>query len=423
MTDSTVPSAPAELPTLSEEAVQVRMMRELFVRTRESVLLGFLPIFLILWSHWHAQPRSQLLLWLACALALLGYRLLVAHLFLARPQEQPARQRLWFWLEWVGCIGLAATWVSSIAVLGSGETDALFYLRLIFIVALVAFVLSALGIEIRLYASFMATTVGGTLLLLHLYYPGYVQALPMVNAAFVVYALMLLVRSRGEHRRTREWVRARLSQRLLLDQLNQTIRKELLMHEALRIKGMELESTNRKLGELATRDGLTGAYRRGHIEAELRRLVKGLQRKPGDFSIQLLDLDFFKRVNDVHGQAVGDEVLQRTAVQVQDAVRSSDLFGRWNGGKFIVLLSDTALPQALEAAERLRLAIEHMEFTGLAGAAFRVTASIGVAQFEPELTADELAQHADHALSAAKRGGRNRVLAYEAGQSQLSMLH
>jgi len=422
MTDNTVPNAQAELPPLSEEAVQVRMMRELFVRTRESTLLGALPILLILWSHWQAQPRERLLLWFACALTLLAYRVLVAHLYLIRPHKQAARRRLWFWLEWVGCVGLAATWVSSIAVLGSGETDALFYLRLIFLVALVAFVLSALGIEIRLYASFMAITVGGTLLLLHLYYPGYLRELPMVNAAFVIYALMLLVRSRGEHQRTREWVRARLSQRLLLDQLNQNIRKELLMHETLRLKSMELESTNRKLGELATRDGLTGAYRRGHIEGELRRLVLGLQRKPGDFSIQLLDLDHFKQVNDTHGHAVGDEVLRRIAVQVQDTVRGSDLFGRWGGEEFMVLLPDTPLPQALEAAERLRLAIERMEFTGEGGASFRVTVSIGVAQFEPELTADELAQRADKALYAAKRGGRNRVMAYEPGQSQLSML-
>lgn len=423
MENSTLPSAPpAELPSLSEDAVQVRMMRELFVRTRESALVGVLPVLLIIWSHWNAQPRSQLLLWAVLALLVLGYRMGVAHLYIGAQVQLQQRLRLWFWLEWLGSILLAAVWVAGISMIGTGQADALFYLRLIFIVALVSFVLSALGVELRLYASFMLTAVLGTLWQLHAHYASFVQELPMVNAAFVVYALMLLVRSRGEHQRTLEWVRARLTQRLLLDQLNQTIRQELLMHETLRIKSLELESSNRKLGELAIRDGLTGAFRRGHIENELRRLVKGLRRRPGDLSVQMLDLDFFKRINDTHGHAAGDEVLRRVAAAVQDAVRGSDLFGRWGGEEFIVLLPDTTLAQALEAAERIRLAVQRLEFRGEEGAVFNVTVSIGVAEYDGDESADILAQRADKALYAAKRAGRNRVMAYEPGQSQLQML-
>ncbi len=423
MENSTPPSAPpAELPSLSEDAVQVRMMRELFVRTRESALVGTFPVLLIIWSHWNAQPRAQLLLWAALALLVLGYRMGVAHLYIGAQAQLQQRLRLWFWLEWLGSILLAAVWVAGISMIGTGQVDALFYLRLIFIVALVSFVLSALGVELRLYASFMLTAVLGTLWQLHAHYAGFVQELPMVYAAFVVYALMLLVRSRGEHRRTLEWVRARLTQRLLLDQLNQTIRQELLMHETLRIKSLELESINRKLGELAIRDGLTGAFRRGHIENELRRLVKGLRRRPGDLSVQMLDLDFFKRVNDTHGHAAGDEVLRRVAAAVQDAVRGSDLFGRWGGEEFIVLLPDTTLAQALEAAERIRLAVHRLEFRGEEGAVFNITVSIGVAEYDGDESADTLAQRADKALYAAKRAGRNRVMAYEPGQSQLQML-
>ncbi len=422
MPNSSIPSVPAELPSLSDEAVQARMMRELFLRTRESALVGLLPVFLIIWSHWDAQPRAQLMSWAAGACLVLTYRVVVAHRYLVQPQVQEQRRRLWFWLEWLGAVGLAGIWVGSISMLGTGQTDALFFLRLIFIVALVAFVLSALGIEMRLYASFMLVIVGGALLQLNLYYPAFVQALPMVHAAFVAYAVMLLVRSRGEARRTREWVRARLSQRLLLDQLNQNIRQELQMHEALRIKSLELESSNRKLRELAMHDDLTGAFGRGHIEAELRRLVKGLQRKPGDFSVQLLDIDFFKRVNDQHGHAVGDEVLRRTAAQVQDMVRGGDLFGRWGGEEFIVLLPDTALPQAMEAAERLRQGIQRLEFSAEGGARFSITVSIGVAQHQRGEAADTLTQRADKALYAAKHGGRNRALAYEPGHSSFSEL-
>jgi diguanylate cyclase (GGDEF)-like protein len=361
-------------------------------------------------------------LWTAIALAVAACRVTVAHVFLCQPERQAARKRTWFWLEWLGAVALACIWVASLAMLGSGQTDALFYVRMIFIVALVAFVLSSMGIDMRIYASFLAATVGGALLQLHLYFPAFLADMPVAHLAFVIYAVMLLVRSRGEQRRTREWVRARLTQRNLLDQLNQNIRQELLMHESLRIKSLELEGSNRRLAELATRDGLTGAFRRGHIEGELGRLVKGLQRRPGDLSVLLMDLDKFKQVNDIHGHAVGDEVLRRTAAKAQDVLRASDLFGRWGGEEFIVLLPDTALAQALETAERLREAIGRLEFTGEGGATLRITVSIGAAQYEPGESADELARRADKALYAAKHAGRNRVMAYEPGQSWFSEL-
>lgn len=422
MAPSTTPPSSAELPALSEEAVQVRMMRELFVRTRESALVGFLPVFLIVWSHWNAQPPARLLLWAAAAWLTLGFRVVIAHLYLSEPQVQEARGRVWYWLEWLGSAGLALVWVGSLTMVGTGQIDPLFYLRLIFLVALVAFLLSALGIDTRLYASFMGILVVGVVLQLNLHYPTFVRELPVVNYAFGVYAVMLLVRSRGEQRRAREWVRARLTQRLLLDQLNQTIRQELQMHEVLRMKTLELEQTNRKLNELATHDSLTGAFRRGHIEGELRRQVKALERHPGDFSVMLLDIDFFKRVNDLHGHAVGDEVLRKLAIQVQSTLRASDLFGRWGGEEFIVLMPGTGLMQAVEAAERVRAALHALVFVGEGGGPFGITVSVGVAQLQAQESADLLTQRADKALYAAKHSGRDRVLAYEPGQSQLSDL-
>lgn len=413
---------PEALPELSEEAVQARLMRELFVRTRESALVDFLPVFLLVWAHWQAQPLWQLGLWAGLLLLIQCYRLLVAHAFLAQPQAQAARGRSWFMLEWLGAVALAGAWVSSMALLGTNQIDGLFYLRLICLIGLAAFQLSALGINLRIYASFLAVIALGTLALLHLDYPGFASALPVTTAGLALYVLMLLVRSRGEYRRAREWVRARLTQRKLLDQLHQNIQQELQMHEMLRNRTQELEATNRKLGELAIHDGLTGAFRRGHIEAELRRQVKAWERSPDDFSILLLDIDHFKRVNDEYSHAVGDEVLRRLASQVQGMLRGSDLFGRWGGEEFIVLLPGTALDRAVEAGERLRLALASLTFQADAGRRFCVTVSIGAAHLEPGETAASLTERADKALYAAKHAGRNRVLAYEPGQTQFSPL-
>lgn len=423
MHPTTLPGASAQLPSLSDAAVRARVMRELFARSRESAIVGFLPVALIVWAHWTAQPQERLAAWAAAGVLALGFRVLVAQIYLAQPLAQDRRVRLWFWLEWLGAVATALVWVSSVALLGTGQVDNLFIMRLIFIVALAAFLLSALGIEPRIYASFMLVIVVGTLTLLHLHYPAFMQDLGVVaDVAFAAYAVMLLVRSRGEHRRTRDWVRARLTQRLLLDQLNLNIREELRMHEALRQKTEELESTNRKLAELAIRDGLTGVFRRGHIEGELRRQVKAWERQPDDFSILLMDIDYFKRVNDLHGHAVGDEVLRRLAVQVQDTLRGSDLFGRWGGEEFIALLPATPLSSALEVAERVRQAVKQMRLRDEAGVEFGITISIGAAQLEPGEDAERLAARADKALYAAKHGGRDQVMAYQPGQTLLGSL-
>lgn len=415
------PALQSESPNLSNELVEVHMMRELFKRTRESSFVGPLPVLLVAWAHLGAQPAHHLVVWVASVFLVLGFRLLVAHTFLSQPQNQSARRHFWFQLEWMGGIMLAATWVSGITLLGTGEVDILLYLRLTFLVGLVAFMLSALGIDLRLYGSFMTVVVGGTLVLLHMFYPRFVAELPVVTTGFIVYGVMLLVRSRSENRRTREWVSARLTQKQLMDQLSQTIRQEQETHEALRVKSLELEATNRQLGKLAIYDGLTGAFRRDHIEGELHRKVMIMQRKPGDFSAMLLDLDFFKLVNDRHGHAVGDEVLRRVAVQVQDTLRGNDLFGRWGGEEFVVLMPDTGIVEAIEAAERVREAVRELEFIGH-GYRFCITVSIGVAQLEPMESADMLAQRIDKALYAAKHAGRDRVLAYEPGDSLFSDL-
>jgi diguanylate cyclase (GGDEF)-like protein len=423
MHPTTLPGVSAQLPSLPESAVRARVMRELFTRSRESAIVGFLPVFLIVWAHWRAQPLEHLWAWAGAAVLSLGFRIVIAQIYLTQPLAQERRVRRWFWLEWLGAVATAMVWVSSMAWLGADLVDNLFIMRLIFIIALAAFLLSALGIEPRIYASFMLVIVVGTLGVLHRHYPAFMEDLGLVaDVAFVAYAVMLLVRSRGEHRRTLDWVRARLTQRLLLDQLNLNIREELRMHEALRQKSAELESTNRKLAELAIRDGLTGVFRRGHIEGELRRQVKSWERQPGDFSILLMDIDHFKRVNDLRGHAVGDEVLRRLAAQVQDTLRGSDLFGRWGGEEFMALLPATSLSSALEVAERVRQAVRQMRLRDAEGKEFGITISIGVAQMEPGEDAERLAARADKALYAAKHGGRDQVMPYQPGQSMLGSL-
>ncbi|MBI3532669.1 MAG: diguanylate cyclase [Burkholderiales bacterium] len=398
-----------DTPTSAIEGqIRTDMLHELYVRGRESTLLGFLPIFLLAWLHMDAHALPPLLLWIGSLVAVQTYRLWIAQRYLQQPDAH-TRQR-WYLHQWLGTVTLALGWVISFALLDANELGMPFYLHLIFLIGLSTFMLSSIGIDIRLYGGFLLVLVGGTLAVLSVQYPAFLQRYPIVPIGFVIYACMLLVRSRGEYRRTREWITARLNRKQLLEQLNAALAEERNIKEQLRQQSQELENRNRELSELAVRDGLTRAFRRGHIEAELRRLIKGLHRHHDNFSVLMMDIDFFKRVNDQYGHAVGDEVLRRLAAVSQTQLRETNLFGRWGGEEFIVLMPQTTLEEAVMAAQRLRQAIAAMVFD-VEGATFQITISIGAAQLQPMESADAVVARSDEALYAAKHAGRNCVVA------------
>jgi diguanylate cyclase len=148
---------------------------------------------------------------------------------------------------------------------------------------------------------------------------------------------------------------------------------------------------------LANTDALTGLANRRAIE----EAVLGLP----SCGVILVDLDHFKRVNDEHGHAVGDEVLQGVAGRLESAVRGSDRVGRWGGEEFLVVLSEFDLDRVTRIAERLHAAIGSEPLrSGL-----RVTASLGVAVKLPGEVFGQALERADRALYRAKEAGRNRV--------------
>ncbi|MEA3395650.1 MAG: diguanylate cyclase [Pseudomonadota bacterium] len=404
---ATAPNTPIDA---SAEQVQVGVMHELCLRNRESTVLGLLPILLMVWAHLDIHPFTELLAWAGCMAVVQVVRFTLAHRYIRQPEAQAARLRRWYALEWLCVLGLALGWVVGTALLGTQVMDPLFYLRLIFVVGLMSFLLSSTGLAVRIYASVLAVLVAGTLTMLYLRHPEFPTQYPVVPVGLTAYGFMLLIRSRGEHRRTYEWVRARLNRQRLLAQLNASLAEERNIKEQLRQQSQELENRNRELSELAVRDGLTRAFRRGHIEAELRRLIKGLHRRHDNFCVLMMDIDFFKRVNDQYGHAVGDEVLRRLAAVSQTQLRETDLFGRWGGEEFIVLMPQTTLDEAIMAAQRLRQAIAAMVFD-VEGTTFQITISIGAAQLQPMENADAVVARSDEALYAAKHAGRNCVMA------------
>ncbi|MFT7721785.1 MAG: GGDEF domain-containing protein [Roseateles sp.] len=183
-----------------------------------------------------------------------------------------------------------------------------------------------------------------------------------------------------------------------------------------RARAAHLETEQQRLREhalalerAAHEDVLTGLHNRRHAEFALPLLVEGARLAGQVISVAALDVDHFKRINDSHGHAVGDAVLQQLAQLLRHRLRSADLVARVGGEEFMAVLAGIAPAQAAEICERLRLAVaEHDWAATTPGLAVRI--SVGIAGGLPPQQADTLLRRADQALYAAKRGGRNRVL-------------
>jgi diguanylate cyclase (GGDEF)-like protein len=176
----------------------------------------------------------------------------------------------------------------------------------------------------------------------------------------------------------------------------------------------ELMETNKRLERLSITDGLTRLYNHRYFQDELSRAFEESARYRRPLSLAIIDLDFFKKVNDTHGHAAGDEVLQAVSRMFQDSIRSADLAARYGGEEFAIMMPETNLNDAITLAEKLRRLMESTPINTQAGA-IPVTVSVGVATVpNPSIhAAKELIVAADNALYRAKGGGRNQVQAEE----------
>lgn len=173
----------------------------------------------------------------------------------------------------------------------------------------------------------------------------------------------------------------------------------------LRQAHSEVESINLKLIEQARTDTLTQMANRLKIDEELYLELSRFKRTHESFSVILLDIDNFKKVNDNYGHPVGDQVLKSIADILKQNTRSYDLAGRWGGEEFLVICPATRREGVVSLAEHLRLAI----MNGINQKLPAQTASFGVATVQDRDSVNDLIRRADEAMYRAKEGGRNRV--------------
>lgn len=172
----------------------------------------------------------------------------------------------------------------------------------------------------------------------------------------------------------------------------------------------ELKERNAALARLSITDGLTGLNNHRHFQDELLRAFEEAERYSRPLSLALIDIDFFKKINDTYGHAAGDEVLREVSNLFTTSIRAADMAARYGGEEFTVMMPQTDLNDGVQVAEKIRELIGCHTFRTAAGE-IPVTVSIGVATFPRSRmrSARELLEAADKALYRAKRGGRNQV--------------
>lgn len=167
----------------------------------------------------------------------------------------------------------------------------------------------------------------------------------------------------------------------------------------------KLKDSQRKLEQLSITDSLTKVFNRLKMDEVFNQEIEKCKRYHSPFSVIMLDVDYFKKINDEFGHNVGDTVLKKIAQTIKSNLRTNDLLGRWGGEEFLIICPSTNVDKAQLVAENLRLTLETEQFSPLE----KVTASFGVAGWEKDESQEALISRADSALYRAKDNGRNQV--------------
>ncbi|WP_084777433.1 GGDEF domain-containing protein [Bradyrhizobium sp.] len=182
------------------------------------------------------------------------------------------------------------------------------------------------------------------------------------------------------------------------------------LREALYKRGNELKLAHAKIEELAQIDELTGVLNRRYIMRALNDEMARAQRAGTPCSVAILDVDFFKRINDAYGHPTGDEVLRGVAMTLAANMRVIDKLGRYGGEEFLAVMPLNSKDRARSAMDRLRQIVSELDWDPISDD-LRVTFSAGIAQVRPNDAPEDILARADAALYRAKDAGRNKVMA------------
>ncbi len=176
----------------------------------------------------------------------------------------------------------------------------------------------------------------------------------------------------------------------------------------------KLDRAQKKIRSLVVTDELTKLHNRRYLFGKLKDEIKRAKRFKNNLGCMVIDIDFFKKINDQFGHLAGDLVLENIARTIEECSREIDTVARYGGEEFIILLPGTDLKGAIRVAERIRLNVESLRNVYDQDTMISATVSIGAASYTPEelktfLDNDQVIKYADKAMYKAKQSGRNRV--------------
>ncbi len=223
---------------------------------------------------------------------------------------------------------------------------------------------------------------------------------------------VIMLTGKGSEKVAVEAMKAGATDYLVKEDLSPEILRKTIINalEKMALK-RQIEKQGEKLQQMAMTDALTGLYDRRYFMNRLTHEFRQAVRYSLPMCILMLDLDFFKKVNDVHGHQMGDCVLRKVAKIIQDTIRITDIAGRYGGEEFCIVLTNTCSDGAKFLADRIRENIGAEKFSPETGEPFCVTCSIGLAKLNDHTTNPEaLLNASDQALYNAKASGRNRLV-------------
>ena len=398
-------SAAASEPDPAETSVQVALVGALIRQSRDAAFIALIGTFFLAWLQYGQVPLGTIAAWMALVTLPDLFTVITSYHFAKVPKTL---ERMHFWKVrqtfFHTLAGLA--WGSAMLFFVGADTSPSQEIK----IALVLMVVSALAV-LPLSTSMLSLVgfeFGITLLPLAHYLFG-----PHTEHSWLAAGTLILVACALHF----GWIAHRLLHAHILsssvnDQLATALSEANLMINKtnceLQEKNLALVHALEKLNNQATHDELTGLYNRRYILQRLENELQDIRRYRTLCSIALIDIDYFKQVNDRYGHGIGDLVLRGFAERIQKELRQGDVFARYGGEEFLLVLPMTEVEAAAKLVDRLRQIIEDGPVIH-EPVVINIQSSFGVAQLHPNEPVHDCIARADEALYRAKANGRNRV--------------
>lgn len=393
--------------TKAEEPIFNELLGELYKRVPVNILASLVVGPLLAFFMAKGVPADRIGTWVVVLVAAQLLAFLVAFAFNRRHPDAEAGDKIWLYLLGLTVIVDGLAWGLAGYFMFSVEKPQYQMLLSLFLIA------GAAAATIT-FSAWLAVAVIYIIVILT---PGIVMLIASdwqfyrsIGIAGSVFGVFLCVLAANSNRTSTRMMRLRFDNERLVENLSESHAQMKKLNTELRKNNGALQRALEKISTMATRDELTNSHNRRYLMEFLAREKARCDRGGTVYALAVIDLDYFKRINDSYGHMVGDDVLKKVVNLIQRHVRATDCFARFGGEEFALVYSATELEEARQSAERLR---HEISTTPVDCESFSIytSVSIGIAESRPGEDVAELLRRADQALYVAKSSGRDRVIA------------